>query len=262
MKYIVIDPVIADLGFVKVYWYGVMYLLAFLSAYLLARYRSKTESLWSIKHVDDLIFYGALGAVLGGRLGYLLFYNWSVFISNPITFFNFQNGGMSFHGGFLGVLMAMIVFNKKYHLTFFQTADFIAPLIPLGLGFGRIGNYINGELWGRITESSWGILAPDQSGLWEKRFPSQLYEAFFEGLILFLILWLFSRKKRPLMSTSSLFLIFYGVFRFIIEFLRAPDSHIGYLAFDWLTMGQLLSIPMIFIGIYLLIKSYRLEGKI
>ena len=262
MKYIVIDPVIADLGFVKVYWYGVMYLLAFLSAYLLARYRSKTESLWSIKHVDDLIFYGALGAVLGGRLGYLLFYNWSVFISNPITFFNFQNGGMSFHGGFLGVLMAMIVFNKKYHLAFFQTTDFIAPLIPLGLGFGRIGNYINGELWGRITESSWGILAPDQSGLWEKRFPSQLYEAFFEGLILFLILWLFSRKKRPLMSTSSLFLIFYGVFRFIIEFLRAPDSHIGYLAFDWLTTGQLLSIPMIFIGIYLLIKSYRLEGKI
>ena len=262
MKYIVIDPVIADLGFVKVYWYGVMYLLAFLSAYLLARYRSKTESLWSIKHVDDLIFYGALGAVLGGRLGYLLFYNWSVFISNPITFFNFQNGGMSFHGGFLGVLMSMIVFNKKYHLTFFQTADFIAPLDPLGLGFGRIGNYINGELWVRITESSWGILAPDQSGLWEKRFPSQLYEAFFEGLILFLILWLFSRKKRPLMSTSSLFLIFYGVFRFIIEFLRAPDSHIGYLAFDWLTMGQLLSIPMIFIGIYLLIKSYRLEGKI
>ncbi|MFL2509059.1 MAG: prolipoprotein diacylglyceryl transferase [Candidatus Pseudothioglobus sp.] len=262
MKYIVIDPVIADLGFVKVYWYGVMYLLAFVSAYLLARYRSKTESLWSIKHVDDLIFYGALGAVIGGRLGYLLFYNWSVFISNPITFFNFQNGGMSFHGGFLGVLMAMMVFNKKYHLAFFQTTDFIAPLIPLGLGFGRIGNYINGELWGRITESSWGILAPDQSGLWEKRFPSQLYEAFFEGLILFLILWLFSRKKRPLMSTSSLFLIFYGIFRFIIEFLRAPDSHIGYLAFDWLTMGQLLSIPMIFIGIYLLIKSYRLEGKI
>ena len=255
MKYIVIDPVIADLGFVKIYWYGVMYLLAFLSAYLLARYRSKTESLWSIKHVDDLIFYGALGAVLGGRLGYLLFYNWSVFISNPITFFNFQNGGMSFHGGFLGVLMAMIVFNKKYHLAFFQTTDFIAPLIPLGLGFGRIGNYINGELWGRITESSWGILAPDQSGLWEKRFPSQLYEAFFEGLILFLILWLFSRKKRPLMSTSSLFLIFYGVFRFIIEFFRQPDAHIGYVALEFLSMGQLLCIPMVIIGFILLSYS-------
>ena len=261
MKYIVIDPVITDLGFVKVYWYGVMYLLAFLSAYLLARYRIKSEVLWNTKHVDDLIFYGALGAVLGGRLGYLLFYNWSVFISNPLTFFNFQNGGMSFHGGFLGVLIAMVIFNKKYQFTFFQTTDFIAPLIPLGLGFGRIGNYINGELWGRVTDSSWGILAPDQSGLWEKRFPTQLYEAFLEGFVLFCILWLFSNKKPPVMATSSLFLIFYGIFRFIIEFVRAPDSHIGYLAFDWLTMGQLLSIPMIFIGIYLLIKSYRLEGR-
>ena len=261
MKYIVIDPVIADLGFVKVYWYGVMYLLAFLSAYLLARYRIKSEVLWNTKHVDDLIFYGALGAVLGGRLGYLMFYNWSVFISNPLTFFNFQNGGMSFHGGFLGVLLAMVIFNKKYQFTFFQTTDFIAPLIPLGLGFGRIGNYINGELWGRVTDSSWGILAPDQSGLWEKRFPTQLYEAFLEGLVLFCILWLFSNKKPQVMATSSLFLIFYGIFRFIIEFVRAPDSHIGYLAFDWLTMGQLLSIPMIFIGIYLLIKSYRLEGR-
>ena len=261
MKYIVIDPVIADLGFVKVYWYGVMYLLAFLSAYLLARYRIKSEVLWNTKHVDDLIFYGALGAVLGGRLGYLMFYNWSVFISNPLTFFNFQNGGMSFHGGFLGVLLAMVIFNKKYQFTFFQTTDFIAPLIPLGLGFGRIGNYINGELWGRVTDSSWGILAPDQSGLWEKRFPTQLYEAFLEGLVLFCILWLFSNKKPQVMATSSLFLILYGIFRFIIEFVRAPDSHIGYLAFDWLTMGQLLSIPMIFFGIYLLIKSYRLEGR-
>ena len=261
MKYIVIDPVIADLGFVKVYWYGVMYLLAFLSAYLLARYRIKSEVLWNTKHVDDLIFYGALGAVLGGRLGYLMFYNWPVFISNPLTFFNFQNGGMSFHGGFLGVLLAMVIFNKKYQFTFFQTTDFIAPLIPLGLGFGRIGNYINGELWGRVTDSSWGILAPDQSGLWEKRFPTQLYEAFLEGFVLFCILWLFSNKKPQVIATSSLFLIFYGIFRFIIEFVRAPDSHIGYLAFDWLTMGQLLSIPMIFIGIYLLIKSYRLEGR-
>ena len=261
MKYIVIDPVIADLGFVKVYWYGVMYLLAFLSAYLLARYRIKSESLWNIKHVDDLIFYGALGAVLGGRFGYLLFYNWSIFISNPLTFFNFQNGGMSFHGGFLGVLIAMMAFNKKHQFSFFQTTDFIAPLIPLGLGFGRIGNYINGELWGRVTESSWGVFAPDQSGFWEKRFPTQLYEAFLEGLVLFFILWIFSNRKRPLMAISSLFLIFYGAFRFIIELVRAPDSHIGYLAFDWLTMGQLLSLPMVIVGIYFLFKSYRLEGK-
>ena len=262
MKYIVIDPVIADLGFVKVYWYGVMYLLAFLSSYLLAKYRCKFSEVWNVKHVDDLIFYGALGAVLGGRLGYLLFYNWSIFISNPLTFFNFQNGGMSFHGGFLGVLLAMMLFNKKHNFSFFQTTDFIAPLVPLGLGFGRIGNYINGELWGRVTESSWGILAPDQSGLWERRFPTQLYEAFLEGLVLFFILWLFSKKKSPLMSISALFLIFYGIFRFIIEFVRAPDSHIGYLAFEWLTMGQILSIPMLIFGVFILFKSYRKEGQI
>jgi phosphatidylglycerol:prolipoprotein diacylglycerol transferase len=168
---------------------------------------------------------------------------------------------MSFHGGFLGVLIAMMAFNKKHQFTFFQTTDFIAPLIPLGLGFGRIGNYINGELWGRVTESSWGVFAPDQSGFWEKRFPTQLYEAFLEGLVLFFILWIFSNRKRPLMAISSLFLIFYGTFRFIIEFVRAPDSHIGYLAFDWLTMGQLLSLPMVIVGIYFLFKSYRLEGK-
>ena len=182
MEYIVIDPVLADLGFIKVYWYGVMYLLAFLSAYFLAKYRAKSNDLWNIKHIDDLIFYGALGAVLGGRLGYLFFYNFSIFISNPLTFFNFQNGGMSFHGGFIGVLIAMLAFNKKYKFSFFQTTDFIAPLVPLGLGFGRIGNYINGELWGRVTDSSWGVFAPDQSGLWEQRFPTQLYEAFLEFL--------------------------------------------------------------------------------
>ena len=261
MKYIVIDPVLADLGFVKIYWYGVMYLLAFLSAYFLAKYRAKSSTFWNIKHVDDLIFYGALGAVLGGRLGYLIFYNFSIFISNPLTFFNFQNGGMSFHGGFIGVLIAMLVFNRKYEFTFFQTTDFIAPLVPLGLGFGRLGNYINGELWGRVTDSSWGVLAPDQSGLWEQRFPTQLYEAFLEGLLLFIILWIFSKKNPPLFATSALFLIFYGFFRFIIEFIRAPDSHIGYLAFDWLTMGQLLSFPMILIGLYFLNKSYNLKGQ-
>jgi len=166
MKYIVIDPVLADLGFVKIYWYGVMYLLAFLSAYFLAKYRAKLSTLWNIKHVDDLIFYGALGAVLGGRLGYLIFYNFSIFISNPLTFFNFQNGGMSFHGGFIGVLIAMLVFNRKYEFSFFQTTDFIAPLVPLGLGFGRLGNYINGELWGRVTDTSWGVTSLRHLFLW------------------------------------------------------------------------------------------------
>jgi len=260
MKYIVIDPVIFDLGFVKIYWYGVMYLLAFLAAYLLAKYRAKLSQKWNERQVDDLIFYGALGAVLGGRLGYLIFYNFTIFISNPLTFFNFQNGGMSFHGGFLGVLIAMLLFNKKSKFSFFETTDFIAPLVPLGLAFGRVGNYINGELWGKVTTSAFGIYAPDQSGQWAQRYPTQLYEALLEGVVLFFILWLFSKKNQPVMATSALFLIFYGTFRFIIEFIRVPDSHIGYLALNWLTIGQLLSLPMILVGLYLFYKPYYLKG--
>jgi phosphatidylglycerol:prolipoprotein diacylglycerol transferase len=260
MKYIVIDPVIFDLGFVKIYWYGVMYLLAFLAAYLLAKYRAKLSQKWNERQVDDLIFYGALGAVLGGRLGYLIFYNFTIFISNPLTFFNFQNGGMSFHGGFLGVLIAMLLFNKKSKFSFFETTDFVAPLVPLGLAFGRVGNYINGELWGKVTTSAFGIYAPDQSGQWAQRYPTQLYEALLEGVVLFFILWLFSKKNQPVMATSALFLIFYGTFRFIIEFIRVPDSHIGYLALNWLTIGQLLSLPMILVGLYLFYKPYYLKG--
>ena len=260
MKYIVIDPVIFDLGFVKIYWYGVMYLLAFLAAYLLAKYRAKSSQKWNERQVDDLIFYGALGAVLGGRLGYLIFYNFTIFISNPLTFFNFQNGGMSFHGGFLGVLIAMLLFNKKSKFSFFETTDFVAPLVPLGLAFGRVGNYINGELWGKVTTSAFGIYAPDQSGQWAQRYPTQLYEASLEGVVLFFILWLFSKKNQPVMATSALFLIFYGTFRFIIEFIRVPDSHIGYLALNWLTIGQLLSLPMILVGLYLFYKPYYLKG--
>jgi len=262
MKYIVIDPVIFDLGFVKIYWYGVMYLLAFLAAYLLAKYRAKISQKWNERQVDDLIFYGALGAVLGGRLGYLIFYNFTIFISNPLTFFNFQNGGMSFHGGFLGVLLAMLLFNRKSKKSFFQTTDFIAPLVPLGLFFGRIGNYINAELWGKVTTSAWGVYSPDQSGVWAQRYPTQLFEALLEGVVLFIILWFFSKKNRPLMATSSLFLIFYGFFRFIIEFIRVPDTQLGYLAFEWLTMGQLLSFPMLVIGIYLFYRSYYSEKQL
>ena len=259
MKYFVIDPVILDLGFVKIYWYGVMYLFAFLSAYLLARYRAKSSEKWNSSNVDDLIFYGALGVVLGGRVGYLIFYNFTSFISNPLIFFNFQNGGMSFHGGFIGILIATILFNKNSKFSFFETTDFIAPLIPLGLAFGRIGNYINGELWGKVTSSAFGIYAPDQSGIWAQRYPTQLYEALLEGVILFFILWFFSKNNKPLMATSALFSIFYGIFRFIIEFIRVPDSHIGYLAFEWLTMGQLLSLPMILVGLFVFYKSYYIK---
>ena len=262
MNYISIDPVIFDLGFIKIYWYGVMYLLAFITAYVLAKFRIKNNSFFTNKEVDDLIFYGALGAVVGGRFGYLIFYSLPSFIDNPLIFLSFQNGGMSFHGGFIGVLLATILFNRKTGKTFFQTTDFIAPLVPLGLFFGRIGNYINGELWGKVTSSNWGVYSPNYLGEWAYRYPTQLFEAFLEGLVLFAILWLFTNKSRALMAPSALFLIFYGLFRFIIEFIRMPDIQLGYLAFGWLTMGQLLSLPMVIIGIFLFYKAQLTGNKL
>ncbi len=256
MTYIQIDPVAIDLGAVKIHWYGLMYLFAFIVAYVLARLRANSLD-WQIKQVEDLIFYGALGVILGGRIGYILFYNLSAFLDEPLLIFKVWQGGMSFHGGFLGVLVAMAIFAKRRHRTFFQIADFVAPLVPLGLGFGRVANYINGELWGKVTTSPFGVYAPDASGVWLNRYPSQLYEALLEGLALFLILWIYSSKPRPLMATSALFLLCYGSFRFLVEFVRAPDAHIGYLAWDWFTMGQALSVPMIIAGILLLLFSYR-----
>ena len=255
MTYPSFNPVAIDLGFVKLYWYGVMYLLAFLSAYFLAKYRSKYINDWDTKTIEDLIFYGAIGVIIGGRVGYMIFYNLNSLISDPLSLFSIQSGGMSFHGGFLGVLLSMYLFNRKYKKSFFSTMDFVAPLVPLGLFFGRIGNFINGELWGKTTSNSWGMFIPGEG---VSRYPSQLYEALLEGLALFLILWIFSKKTRPKMSVSAMFLIFYGLFRFIIEFVRVPDIQIGYLAYDWLTMGQLLSLPMIVLGFYLLYKSNRL----
>ncbi len=254
MTYPDINPIALDLGFVQIYWYGLMYLLAFASAFLLANYRAKRSSRWSTGEVEDLIFYGAIGAVVGGRVGYMLFYNFSAWLSDPLSVFAIQGGGMSFHGGFLGVLLAMVWFNRKHHKAFFTTMDFVAPLVPLGLGFGRLGNFINGELWGAQTTSALGMYIPSEG---VARYPSQLYEAFFEGLVLFLILWFVSQKSQPKMLISALFLIFYGIFRFAIEFVRLPDAHIGYLAFDWLTMGQLLSAPMIGLGLYLLYQANK-----
>jgi len=254
MTYPNINPIALDLGFVQIYWYGLMYLLAFLAAYLLANYRSKQLNNWNKQQIEDMIFYGAIGVVVGGRLGYMLFYNLPNFLFDPLSIFAIQGGGMSFHGGFLGVLLAMWLFNRKYNKTFFITMDFVAPLVPLGLGFGRLGNFINGELWGKVTTSPLGMYIQEQG---VSRFPSQLYEAFLEGLVLFFILWVFSSKPRPTMSVSALFLIFYGLFRFIIEFVRVPDVQLGYLAFDWLTMGQVLSAPMVVLGIYLLYRANK-----
>ena len=251
-----INPIALDLGFTQIHWYGIMYLLAFLTSYFLATSRIKSFGL-NKKVAEDMIFYGALGVVLGGRVGYVLFYNFPVFIENPLSIIMIHQGGMSFHGGFLGVLVAMYLFNKKYNRSFFQTMDFVAPLVPLGLGFGRIGNFINNELWGSTTTSEFGITIKVYGGELLTRYPSQLYEAFLEGFVLFAILWVFSKKPRPLKSISALFLIFYGIFRFMIEFVRVPDEHLGYLAFNWLTMGQILSFPMVIYGLFLLKQAYK-----
>lgn len=234
-----------------IYWYGLMYLAAFVSAWWLARYRAKQKgSGWTAEQVDDLLFYGGLGVILGGRLGYILFYNFSEFLNDPSILIAIRGGGMSFHGGLLGVLVAMWLYKRKYQKSYFSVMDFVAPLVPLGLGFGRIGNFINAELWGAPTSLPWGMVFPAAGP--EPRHPTPLYEAFLEGAVLFAILWWFSSKPRPVMAVSGVFAIGYGIFRFLVEFVRLPDAHIGYLAWGWLTMGQLLSIPLIVAGILLL----------
>lgn len=251
-----IDPIALDLGPLKVRWYGLMYLIGFAGAWWLGRRRAKAaNSGWKALEVDDLIFYAALGVVLGGRVGYTLFYNFPTFLHDPLVLLRVWEGGMSFHGGLLGVLGALWLFGRKYDKRFFSVTDFVAPLVPIGLGVGRVGNFINAELWGAPTQLPWGVLFPGGGPL--ARHPSQLYEAALEGLALFLILWFYSARPRPTMAVSGLFLLGYGVFRFLVEFVRQPDSHIGYLAGGWFTMGQLLTTPMIVFGVLLLILSRR-----
>jgi len=251
------DPVALSLGPLQIRWYGLMYLLAFLIGWALGRYRVKQPgSGWTAEQMDDLVFYSALGVILGGRFGYVLFYGFSAFLNNPLTLFRIWEGGMSFHGGFLGVLLAMVLFARKYQKPFWGTVDFIAPLIAPGLLFGRIGNFINGELWGQVTDVPWGMVFR-QTGDHLPRHPSQLYEAALEGVALFLIVWLFSAKPRPRMAVSGLFALCYGIFRLLVELVRQPDAHLGYLAFGWLTMGQLLSVPLIVVGVILLTLAYR-----
>ncbi|MBL3598914.1 MAG: prolipoprotein diacylglyceryl transferase [gamma proteobacterium endosymbiont of Lamellibrachia anaximandri] len=267
-----IDPVLIALGPLKIHWYGVMYLVGFWGGWWLGRVRAKKPgSGWTVTQIDDLVFYIVVGVVLGGRLGYTLFYGFPRFIEDPVTLLKVWEGGMSFHGGLLGVLMAMWLFGRKYGRTFFESTDFIAPLIPIGLGAGRLGNFINGELWGGATRMPWGMQVPcvEVGDLCSRVgvavdgihslpvHPNQLYEVLLEGVVLFLVLWLFSARARPRMAVSGLFLLCYGVFRFGVEFVRMPDLHLGYLAFDWVTMGQLLSLPMILFGILLLILAYR-----
>ncbi len=254
------DPVAFSLGPLHVRWYGLMYLLGFLAGWALGRYRaSRPNSGWTAAQVDDLVFYIALGVILGGRIGYILFYGFDSFLRDPLALFRVWEGGMSFHGGFLGVLLAMVLFARKHYKGFWPTMDFVAPLIPPGLFFGRIGNFINGELWGRVTDLPWGMVFR-QTGDGLPRHPSQLYQTALEGVALFLIVWLFSAKPRPAMAVSGVFALSYGVFRFLVEFVRQPDPQLGYLAFGWLTMGQILSLPLIAVGIVLLTLAYRRQA--
>lgn len=253
MKYPEIDPVAFAIGPVAVRWYGLMYLIGFVAAWLLARRRAgKPWSPISPNQADDLIFYAAIGVVVGGRVGYMLFYSLDSLLANPLSLFKTWEGGMSFHGGLLGVILALVWYARRLKAPFWAVGDFVAPLVPLGLGFGRIGNFINNELWGKPTDLPWGF---EIAGV--VRHPSQLYEALLEGLVLFLILWWFSAKPRPIRAVSGVFLAGYGVFRSLVEFVRLPDDPPGYLAFGWVTMGQVLSLPMIAVGVWLFWTAYQ-----
>ncbi len=270
IKYINIDPIVFALGPLQIRWYGLMYLVGFAAAWWLGRIRAdRLGPEGAYRRIDDLIFYGVLGAVLGGRVGYVLFYQVERLVQDPVYLLRIWEGGMSFHGGLLGVILALYLFGRRHGLGLFQVSDFVAPLVPIGLGAGRIGNFINGELWGRVTNLSWGVQLPCGSfpsycrglppdALWSVPVhASQLYEAVMEGLVLFLILWVFTQRPRPVMAASGLFLLGYGLFRFVVEFVRQPDAHLGFVALDWLTMGQLLSMPMIVAGLLLMGLAYR-----
>lgn len=250
-----IDPVALSLGSIKIHWYGIMYLVAFASAWWLGRLRAnRPDSGWKPEQLEDVIFYGALGVVLGARLGYIFFYNFAAFAENPLIMFKVWEGGMSFHGGALGVLFAMWLYARKTKRGYFEVTDFIVPLVPLGLGAGRFGNFINGELWGKVSDVPWAMVFPGQT---QPRHPSMLYELFLEGIVLFLILWFYSKKPRPAMAVTGLFGVGYGAFRTLVEFVREPDAHIGYLAGGWLTQGMVLSIPMVILGAGMMVYAYR-----
>lgn len=265
LKYPQFDPVAFSLGHydlpllgqvsLDVRWYGLMYLIGFAAAWGLGRWRiaTRSDSLLDAPQMGDLVFWGAIGVVLGGRFGYVLFYAWDHFIQNPLVLFRVWEGGMSFHGGFLGVVVATILFSWRYSLSLPRLSDFIAPLTPIGLGAGRLGNFINGELYGRVTDVPWAM-SFRQPGIY--RHPSQLYQFLLEGVVLFVVLWLYSRKPRPTLSVTGLFLIGYGIARFVVEFFREPDAHLGYLT-GGMTMGQWLSLPMIVVGGGLVIYALR-----
>ncbi len=261
LKFPNIDPVAIGFGPLQVHWYGLMYLVGFVGGWWLGRRRARQPRWdWKPEQVDDLVFYAAMGVVLGGRIGYVLFYNFPTFLQDFWMLFRIWEGGMSFHGGLLGVLVALGLFAGRHGYRYFEVVDFVAPLVPIGLGAGRIGNFINAELWGQPTDLPWGIVFPGAGDM--PRHPSQLYEFLLEGVVLFAILWWFSSRPRPTMAISGLFALCYGLFRFLVEFVREPDAHLGYLAFDWLTMGQVLSLPLIAVGATLLALAYGRQPRL
>tara|TARA_R110002072_G_scaffold37634_1_gene109803 strand:- start:1568 stop:2398 length:831 start_codon:yes stop_codon:yes gene_type:complete len=257
-----INPVAFSIGSIQIRWYGISYIIAFVFTLLLGAYkiRKARKNNWpaifkDYEEYSDLVFYGALGVIIGGRLGNFLFYDFKVLFTDPLQVFKVWQGGMAFHGGLLGVAVAGLIFAKRKGKNFFDLGDFIAPIVPIGLGLVRLANFINGELWGKVTNVSWGMIFPYAGVL--PRHPSQLYEFFLEGVVLFIILWTYSLKRRPRMAISGMFVLFYGIFRFIIEFFREPDANLGYLAFGWVTMGQVLSLPMILIGGFMIYYAYK-----
>jgi phosphatidylglycerol:prolipoprotein diacylglycerol transferase len=283
------DPVALQLGPLAVRWYGLMYLVGFIQLVILGKFHARQNLLtgWHPRDVDDMLFYGVFGTILGGRLGYVLFYKPFYYFAHPAEVLAIWQGGMSFHGGFLGVLIALWLFARNRNKRWLEVTDFVAPLIPLGLAAGRIGNFINGELWGRVTGATapWAVYFPQAAAedkawitafpqeavaqglaaIYERvgmlpRHPSQLYESALEGLVLFALLWFYARRRRPLGAVSGLFLIGYGSFRFLVEYAREPDSFLGVLAMG-MSMGQWLSLPMIVIGVLMMLWAYWRAGK-
>ena len=253
-----IDPIALQIGPLKVHWYGLMYMIGFALVWFLGRLRAEAKG-FKKEEPGDILFYGALGVILGGRIGYVLFYKFQSFLADPLMLARVWEGGMSFHGGLIGVILAMAWYAHKTGRNFFTVADFIAPLVPPALLAGRIGNFINGELWGRPTDLPWGMVFPHVDQL--ARHPSMLYEALLEGVVMFALLWWFSAKPRPRMAISGMFLLLYGLFRFLVEQVREPDAHLGFIAANWLSMGMILSLPMIIIGIAFIWVAYAREGK-
>jgi len=260
LQFPIIDPIIFSIGPVALRWYGMMYLIGFLAAMFIAnKAADNSKGVWTREQVSDLLFYSFLGVILGGRVGYVLFYQFDYFLADPLYLFQIWQGGMSFHGGLIGVITAVLIFARKSNKSFLAVGDFVAPLVPIGLGMGRLGNFINAELWGRQTDVPWAMVFPTDS-LQVPRHPSQLYEFFLEGVVLFAILYVITRKPRSLGLASGAFLIGYGIFRTIVEFFREPDAHLG-LYFSFISKGQILSLPMILVGILVIYLGYLSQEK-